>query len=434
MYTLNGFVNVTPLAINVKGVVSPIGEISTRSLTYSREVGQYALPAYKDVTLVTFLSSEGDDLVVVPDAVRDQVLKISQWLWDRAVAGASSNDRDEILSDLLTQFQTEANTFDCGEVIKTTDGRFALPEWLNWKNVAQDAGDNFIKIYFADQSFQNQYDKTFVKPVFTFLPVDNFFLAPAVVIAAIKARTNAMRADMLETAKEGFPETIQWGDSFDYVSPLDGSKTPADFEALIYGAAGNNIDTIKDAITTEILKESTHTRDEWVKILPDLFKRTEVILTPIWDKLAIPDSNQVSGIYSPVTLLSRAMSVVKQTAIGYAAYHVEQYAELTGHPYKSLAMTAIGGPENRDDKFRLSQFFPDYINVGATTNDFSRMGKYTTDWLYMLAEMMLVAESMTAYSDIPRGMTRLTREGIMYVVKSYDKTQYLVAAKNNFVS
>lgn len=434
MYTLNGFANIAPLAINVKGVVAPIGEISTRSLTYSREVGQYALPAYKDVSLITFLSTEGDDLVVVPDAVRTQVLKIAQWLWDRTVAGASSNDRDEILSDLLAAYQTEANTFDCGEVIKTTDGRYALPEWLTWKNVAQDAGDNFIKIYFADQSFQNQYDKTFVKPVMTFLPVDNFFQAPAVVIAAIKARTNAMRADMLETAKEGYPETIQWGDSFDYVSPLDGSKTPADFEALIYGAAGNNIDTIKDAITTEILANSTHTRDQWVKILPDLFKRTEVIITPIWDAIAIPDSNQQSGIYSPMALLSRAASVVKQTAIGYPAYHVEQYAEEGGLSYKSLGFVAIGGPENRDDKFRFTQFFPNYINVAPTSNDFSRMGLYTTEFLYMLNEMLLIAEDMTAYSDIPRGMTRLVREGIMYVVKSYDKTQFLVAAKNNFFS
>lgn len=432
MYTLNGFANVSPLAKNIPGVTAPIGEISTRSTTFSREVGHYALPAYKDITLLTFLSTEGDDEVEVPTAISTQVLKVAQFLYDRTVAGQASNDRDQILGDLLATYQTEANSFDCGAVRYSVGNRFALPEWLSWKNNAQDGGANYIKIWFADQSFQLQYDKTYIAPVFPILPVDDFFKAPATVIANLKAYNNAMKADRLEDAKENFPETIIWGDSFDYVSPLDGSKTSADFNALIYGPAGNNIDSIKEAITSWILAHSTHTREEWIKILPDLFKRTEVILTPIWDTFGIPDTNQQQGIYSPVASLGRAMDIVKQTAVGYSSAHVTQYAEMAGHPYKSLAMLAVGGPENRDEKFRLSDYFPDYINVAATTNDYSRMDKETTDWLYLLATMMPIAEEMTEYSDIPRGMTRLVRGTIVYLVASYQKVQYLLVAKSNF--
>lgn len=434
MYTLNGFGNVSPLATNIPGVTAPIGEISNRSSTFSREVGQYALPIYKDITLLTFLSTEGDDEVVVPTDIYTQVLKFSQYLYDRTVAGAASNDRDQILGDLLALYQTEANSFDCGIVKYSVGNRFALPEWLSWKNNALAAGDNYIKIYFSDASFQLQYDKTYIAPVFPILPVDDFFKAPATVIATLKAYNNAMKADRLEDAKEGHPETIIWGDSFDYVSPLDGSKTSADFNALIYGPAGNNIDSIKEALTAWILAHSTHTRDEWIKILPDLFKRTEFILTPIWDRLAIPDSNQTQGIYSPISLLTRALDIAKQTAVGYTQAHVNQYVELTGHPYKSLAMVVVGGPENRDEKFRLSDIFPDYINVGATTTDYSRMDKLTTDWLYLLSTMMPLAEAMTPYSDIPRGMTRLIRGDTMYLVASYNKIQYLLVAKSNFDS
>lgn len=433
MYTLNGFVNVTPFADNSVGVIAPIGELSTRSKTYTRELGQYAQNAYKDVILYSFLSTEDDTSIPVPAEIITQALKYGQWLYDRTVVGNASSDRDEILDDLLTAFQAEANSFDCGESVYDEDHHYSLPSWLSWKNNTLDAGNNYIKVYFSDAAFQSQYDKFYIAPVFPFTPVDDFFLAPATVIQKLTTRTNAEFADDIAEVKGFNPETILWGDSFDYVSPLNGSKTPANFNALIYGAAGNNPDSVKEALTTAILAQSTHTREEWLAILPDLFKRTEFILTPIWDTYAIPDREQVTGIYSPIGLISRAASLARQTAEGYLPYHVDQYAQTFGLTYKSLGCVSVGGPENRDDKFLLSDIFPDYIAVGTGDNDYSRMVKHTTDWLYMLAEMLIVAEDMTEFSDVPRGMSRLVRGNTMYVAKSYDKIQYLVVAKKNFL-
>lgn len=432
MYTLNGFTNVAPFAINRVGVIAPIGELSTQSQTYSREIGQYQSKTYPDVLLFSFLSTNDTTAIEVPAAIATQVLKFSQWLYNRTIAGQASNDRDQILQDILTAYQAEANSFDCGQVKFTEDKRYALPEWLSWKHNTYGGGANFIKIYFSDASFRSQYDKFQIIPVYPFLPVDDFFLGPEKVVPKLTGRSNEQLTLDIETAKAGYPETVMWGGSFDYVSPLDGTKTPANFNAMIHGASGNTIDNVKDAITTAILKVSKKNRDEWIKILPDLFKRTEFILTPRWDLFAMPDSAQQTGVHSPVQDFNSQLTIAKQTAVGYTAAHVQANLQSTTSYYKSLSMLVVGGPENRDNKFKFKDYFKDYIVVAPQSNDYSRMVKYTTDWILMIQEMMIVAEEMTEFSDVPRGMTRLMRNGIMYVVKSYDKIQYLVAAKWNF--
>jgi hypothetical protein len=62
------------------------------------------------------------------------------------------------------------------------------------------------------------------------------------------------------------------------------------------------------------------------------------------------------------------------------------------------------------------------------------MSADTKTWLYLLADMLVVAETMTAYSSLPLGMTRVTRNGILYLVASFKSVNYLLAAKSNFVS
>lgn len=432
MYTLNGFSNIPLLADNTPGIVPPIGEITPQALTYSREVGQYSKTVYPDIKLFSFLSADDSGLIKVPDVIVTQVLEFSQWLYNRTAGSTGSMARDQILEDLLNTYQSQANSFDCGQIKSSLDGRYSLPEWLSWRNNSYEAGNNFIKIFFSDESFQSQYDRYTNVPVYPFLPVDDFFLGHDQVVARLTGRPFAQQALDIEAAKAGHPETVLWGDTFDYVSPLTGEKFPAPFNCLIHGLAGNTIDNIKDAIVADILSKTTHSRDEWVAILPDLFKRTEVVVIPLWDQFAMPDSAQRTGVHSPFALHSKQISVAKQLSPGYPAYHVEQNLEAFGFYYKSLVCVAVGGIESRDEKFRLSQYFKDYICVSPQSGDFSRMTKRTSDWVLLMAELVLAAEVMTEFSTVPQGMTRLERNDVMYAVKSYEKVQYLVATKANF--
>ncbi|MNC78536.1 hypothetical protein D3C75_1307690 [compost metagenome] len=43
--------------------------------------------------------------------------------------------------------------------------------------------------------------------------------------------------------------------------------------------------------------------------------------------------------------------------------------------------------------------------------------------------MLIVAESATLYSDMPIGMSRVTRDGIVYIASTFEDILYLVVTK-----
>jgi hypothetical protein len=263
--------------------------------------------------------------------------------------------------------------------------------------------------------------------------LNDFFRPGNDVEVLLKARTYPEEVALIQAAKDGKPETIVRAEVYDYVDPFNNAhRVPSKWTVLIYGAAGDNIDTIKDALVDYILENSDHTRDEWKDILPDLFRRTEVVMMPLWSQYAIPNRVTQEGIYSPFVQAAPAMALLKTLVPDYAGSHVDTYGSFFGHTYRSLVVAAVGGPENRDDKFRLVDFYPDYISVSTGSVDFIRMSAATRAWAIALDQMIQVAEKMGDFTDIPIGMTRLTRNGALFLVKSIDNVHFLVAAKKNF--
>lgn len=432
MYVLKGFAAHALFASNEVGVVSTIGELSPYSETFSRERGQYVSDQAPNITLHSFLSALNGTLQPVDITLKEHVLAVAKWVYNKTLTAGGEIFADEVLNGLLTDFQTVADTFQCGNIIKDNLSNRYIPEWVSWKHKTYNGGDNFLKLWFTYDSFERKYDE------FTILvvpPIDNlndFFKTGSEVEALVKARTIPQTMEKIQAAKGEKPETIVGAELFDYIDPLNSAhKVSTAWNLLIYGPMGDNIDSIKDALVEYILANSTHTRDEWIEILPDLFRRTEFVISPHWDKYAIPNRTQVAGIYSPIVNLNRANTLTKQIAVGYSSAHIDAHTVAFGHPYKSMMVAAIGGIENRDNLYELDQVFPDFIAVASTSQDFNRMSEETRGFAELLSEMLSVAEGMNQYSDIPAGMTRVTRGNVLYLVKSYKNIHYLVAAKQN---
>lgn len=429
MYVLKGFGQHDLFANNTVGVINKIGELSPRARTYSREKGAYVDEAAKHITLVSFQSATDGVLKPVPPAFSAHVLAVLNWVYTKVLVGGPM-DPDDITNGLLLEFQTTASDFQSGEVI--TDGRYYAPEWLSWKMKGQE--ENSIRIWLSDDSFQAKYDEFAIYVVPPMDRLDDFFALGAAVEATIKSRTYPQNMALVQAARNTYPETILRAETYNYVDPFDPAHlVPTNWTVLIYGAAGNNIDSIKDALTKYILANSTHSRDEWAAILPDLFKRTEFILVPMWDQYAIPNREIQAGVHSPIAELVRASTMITQVANSYPGSHINAYASVMGHPYKSLAVISIGGPENRNSKFKLREIFPDWISVSTGSGDFNRMSLSTRQWAEMLDRLIQAAETLTEFSDImDPSMTRLTRNNYLYIVQSFENIQYLVAAKKNF--
>jgi len=435
MYVQKSFISNTNFANNMPGFTAQLGELSSYGSSFARDKGYYA---NKDIAanllLTTFISKDGEASIPVPALIATQTLTICNFVYNQTLGGDHSVAADVLLENLLTQYAGLAGQFECGNII--SDGTYSLPEWVQWKNLTDTAHpDNIVKVWFVDASFQTQYDEYEIYVIAPFTNLDDFFKSGPEVELEVRALLSSETMDRIQAMKSGYPETIIRTNTYNYVDPLNTLHTvPTDWTVLIYGPSGDNIDSIKDALMAFILANSTHTRPQWIPLLPDIFKRTEFIIVPLEDQYAIPNLQQSTGIYSPQVKLSTAVAKMKLFASQYPDSHIDSNLTTMGHPYRSLALLVIGSPDNRLAKYLLSDYFPDFISVASSSIDFNRMSQVTQDWAVILENLISVAESMGDFTTIPVGMQKIHRDGILYLAKSYMNVNYLVVAKASLIA
>lgn len=428
MYSLKGFFEFAGFANNTPGQVAKIGELSSIAQTYAKDKGYYDDVTNKDIELTTFWSRQDEVAIVIPTAVKAKIFELGGWIYGQMIATTNTQDRTIFLTSIANTFAADIEQVECGAII--SDGNFYIPEWISWKTVG---AENYIRIWFTDESFRAQYDEFEIVVVSALETLDNFFLQATEVETRLNAMTTTKMVDRLQQAKGDYPETIVKVETYNYIAPGNPDfKVPSRWGVLIYGAAGNNVDSIKDALVKHILANSSHIRAEWVDLIPDLFKRTEFVFLPLWNQYGIPNRTLEKGIYSPLVKVQDAIGLMKQVVTQHPVVHVDAYISFMGHPYKSLALAILGGPENREGKFFLTDFYSDFIMVNTSSIDFNRMSPETQDLAKMLADMIFQAESVNKYTVLPFGMTRLIRNEILYIVKTIDNVQFLVVAKSNF--
>lgn len=433
MYNLKGFMVFGPLADNSVDVIAPLGELSTHCATFSKEKGQYINAANKDSKLFSFLSqrvtTNGDkSLIMVPVVHQNAALSLGQWIYTKALAQEISQDRDAFQTTLLASFgQTHLN-LAFGEMV--SDGARWMPEWVSYN--LNDAEENRVRLWFADDSFRRQYDEYeigFVPPIAV---LDDFFKDPLVVKAQVEAWSLTKALEKADVLKNRKPETVLLNKVYKYFAQLAPFITlDTNWTIVIWGPAGNNPDIIKQELAKWILANSQHTEEEWMDIFPDIFTSTEYIVTPFYDNVAIPNRSIIVGVYSPTVSVTDTVAISKQTIKGknYTQAHIDANLQTTGVLYGSLGLSVCGGPYNRGGVKKFSDQWPDYINVPTSSPDFNRMQLATQDFINLLYEMLIVAENATLFSDIPVGMSRVTRDGVVYIASSMNDILYLVVTK-----
>ncbi|WP_144106735.1 hypothetical protein [Paraburkholderia sp. BCC1886] len=443
MYTLKGFINNAAFVNNTPGSTAVIGELSTQSSTYSLSKGYYSDDSVADLSLVSFLSQDSaTGAIEAPADIALQVLQIAAFVYAQTQATPNPGQiaSTTLLASLLAQFQTSAGNFTCGTMV--TDGTYWVPQWLAWENTTDttygsvatsDANSNEIKIWFTDAAFNAQYDEYDIVVVPPMATLDNFFTTASNVNALLSAQTFVDTMTLIQTAKGNNPESLLEAESYNYVDPTDATNLIAtNWTVLIYGIAGNTVDAIAEAIIDYVLANSSHTQAEWTAILPDLFKRTEFTLVPMWDQTAIAAKTGGLPVYSPVANPSRALAMMTEVASTYTDDHINSNTCVQTFPYNNIALISCGSPNNANAAYQLEDVFPDILSVSSQSLDFGRQAVTTQDFVLLVASMLAAAETMTEYGSPPTGMTTLTRNNILYLVATYDAINYLMVVKANF--
>jgi hypothetical protein len=436
MYIIKGFMVMKPLADNTPGIVSPLGELSTYAKTFSKDIGHYASAESPDVDLMAFTSQVDDEAPkTVPATYRPVLLAVGQWVYENAVAGIFSDSESDFSSALLGEFADRLTDLDVGQMTQGDTANVWAPQYVQFTvtDPAVEGEVNRVRLWFSDDAFRSQYDDFHIDVVPPIDTVDDFFKTAVEVKALLDQYDDSERMARIQEQIGDLPPTLTRVEMYEWSNPIEPDyelSTP--WAVIIYGPAGNNIDNIKAALAKYVLDNSAHDRTEWEDYIPDLFKATEFIITPMWANFSIPNETLVRGLYSPTIRHSEVLALAKATATRYDPLHVEDVVETTVANWRSMALIAVGSPDNRDGILRLSQRHPDYIVISTQDNEFSRMSPSTQEWSVMLSEMLKVADGMTEYSDLPFGMTRLMRDGVMYLVSSFEEFQYLVVSRVSY--
>lgn len=430
MYHLKGFAAIDTLISNVDGVIAPIGELSTYSATFTKE--RLIYPSISNANITTHVFSSISSLtgsLVPPVAILNLTDIILGWVYTRQMASTVVETRQQFQDALSNNFIDECVGVVCGPLVYATNGK-QFPEWISWKTRDYLTEDNVTTIWLSDQSFRQKYDNYEIVIVPPIANLDSFFSTAVNVQASINAVTHVDRFNMIQAARADHPETVLVGVSYNWVDTLNvANLINTNWSILIYGPNGNDNDVIRESIANYILNNSTHTEAEWKVIFPDIFKRTEFLFLPRWHNYAIPNLVLQSGIYSPVTYATKEVNYLKGVLTDYTALFIEQHASAMPHPYKCIALDVIGGYENREGLYDITQVYPDILNVSTTSVDYNRMTADTQGLLSRLSEMILIAENLTYYSDIPVGYRKIERYGIMFISTRYMNIELLVSSK-----
>lgn len=431
MYELKGFYEIPSYINNLEDQVAMFGEISDDSMTYAKDKTILTGSSTPNVALISFHSVREEKVVAVEGTYQDQIMKLGQYLYDQAQLGVINSNPATLRQLVMAEFSTTIESFSSGVI--SNNGKVWLPEWVEVKLLNTGEANRCV-IWLADESFRAQYDGYVIEIIQPLLPVDNFFKDPLIVKQLLVDYNVVDKLEEAQAKRAQYPYTYLKAFDFDYVNPSNSAlHYKATWLVIVYGEAGNNPDLIKDAIVKDIMDKSDRPREDWEVILPDLFLTTEFIFTPLWNRYSVPNAQFQGGIHSPIFDPSTDLPTIKKTVRGpgYTEVYIQNNYQTSVNQYKSLAFGVVGNPQNRAGVIKFNQKFPQYVVSETGSGDSNRIDPETLEWMMVFSRLIKAAEEMTLYSSVPRGVSRMRRDGIIYASAFFKNVNYMVVSKQS---
>lgn len=430
MQQIQGFVTKSSFISNLPKVVAEFFELSPFSLTYSRAQGEYQHPSHQGTVLHTFKSVDLDTLstvVLTPDQV-NEIMSVVDTVLSYTYSHSFPFNVADFRATVSASYSGVITDFITSDFYSGAD--VTLPEWLSWNSVAGNGAS--VKIWLRNESFENQYSDYEIIPVGPVPALDDFFGNYGSMVTRLNTLGPLNIMDRHQEAKAGFPESVTRIYSFGYVNPNNATQiNKVYWGVLIYGRNGDNIDAVKEALANFILSHTTHTQADWEQIFPDIFRRTEFLFLPRWDKIAIPNLTELAGLYSSVCNPYETYSFATKQWYNVSSDRLTNDLTVWPFDYKAISLIALNGETNALGYEKLDGLYPDYIPVGTNSLDFNRMNIQTREWATMMVELIRAAETATDASSIENPMRKVTRDGLLYVARTVGDVNYMVSARSN---
>lgn len=443
MKTIKGFVAIDALADNTDGIVAPFGELSAYSTTFSKDRAILADSVnYPAVRVISFSSKdEAGAHIAIPAAASDMMLQVGDYIRAEYAAGNIPTNASKAAfittMEAVPAFSGIVN-IAIGELLAGSSATYNMPDFVRYE-ITVSAVVYECTLWFADAAFRGQFDEYEIIVIPPETPIDNINADTAVVSPLLAAFTASAALTAIGTAISDKPATLSKIQQYTWHDPAVPSSTlTASFAIVIYGAAGNDVDRIKEAIKNYIADNSVLTN--WPDVFPDLYAENEFVFMPRWDHeadagglLTYPIYNPTMKIGDAVTIATSLLPSAYATAVTLSTF-LGLYLEASQAYFRSLGFLVVGSPNNTGAVFKFSQRFADYTALDTTSADFDRMGAATGAFVLKFAQALEIARTMTASSSIPAGFSRVTRDGRHFVGFNVagDPYTYLVISKLSF--
>lgn len=449
--TLKGFFRIPDLEDNRQDYVSRFGELSTIAETFSRDKRVYSNKSkypYPSLVAFSYKNEFGEQTTTNPTTNwQEYVLGIGQWIMSRYVANQIpvEANRSQFWSAITSEF-TEPVWTGMGKISNIENVAKYLPEWISF-DLADGGNTISAKIWLSDPVFQSDYDEWSTVVIPPAQPIDLVNQEISIVTNIVKERDNIVSINNLildakknaRDANKLDPETRISTVQTLYKDPTqDGVFARHTFTLVHYGAMGLDYENQKAAIRDYLSSNSDLTI--WPSIYPELYNETDFVVIPSWDTTVIEAGSNVTGLYSSSVPVGKVKTNMKKFApsgfsnTGNFDTFVDTNCSATSVLYRGMICGVMGSPNNKDQKFKLTQMYPDYMHASTEQADFSRMKTETQEFVKTLNQALDIAYSANSNSTIPTGFTKQTRGGRLFVSFLSGGFQWLVLSRMSYLA
>ena len=431
--TIKGFVTnhakVSNEIAEGRGVVSKFGELSPDAKTYAKELGHYYYPN-TPYGLTTFTCIDDYGKTALNTSQQKLIGDVINWVYTLGRRMTPPTTYAEFIYKFNNDFAAKKiSNIELGEI--DSDGEINLPGFIGFVVDNKD----YYKLWFSDESFRLLYDEYEIEIITPTKFVDDLWLDFNNLKLKIENENNPLSlTKKIQEVKMDYPFTNIETECFEITNFRNkNEKIKTYWTALIYGAVGRNYDNVKQAFINHITKNSRYTYEEWVGLIPELFRRNEFYILPLWNNIGIETTEVTNvGLPSPISNISSSLEFLCDVAKEYPNQHILKHADVFVHSYKSLSIYSIANPETIDKKYSLKDWYKDYLPLTNTANlDFSRMSDITQEWALLIHDLLYNAETYHTKKILDRRFSVLKRNNKIFICGVHQHLKFLVYAKIN---
>ena len=442
MEILKGFCTFNDLILNGQNEVSPIGELSPYSKTFTRNIQQFSAdPASFSDLALHVLSYKNSDNAIITNAVKPKiveiVLPILNWININSRNGEITTDHVAFNNLIGSEFNGSTLSTTATEMVaeNLSIGTTIVPKYIEIESTKK-ALPFKMKIWFLDSYFQKEYDEYEILVIPPVTPVDLLTDEYGVVNEELSKFTRNDFNNAIYETQNGSPCTIIKTTTLTWHQLTDNTVKIPDTEwtTLIYGPRGNNVEVLNDTLIDYILENSSRAEEDWLVIYPDLFIKDEFTIVPLWNNTAIGEHLTLAEVFSPQIRLDWVKGQVTSFFPNYSEEHKDAYFVYTPSLWQSVGYVSCGGNRNETRPKSLDEFCSDLVLAPPGSVDYDRMSPTTRTYLSTVNQLIKIANEYDNDGSyrLPTDVGTIIRSGLIYISATVDNVTYLVLTRKSF--